>query len=152
MALATLSKRLKILTSEFELRCTASTIFLLSENALFKEAINTTAQPGRRGRLHAGGGGIFFVPAFVVLFRLRIKEAIATSLPLVLILALPGSAVHLALGHVDLATTASMAIGVIPMAYLGAKLDIHTRSIMVMLLYGVVMLVFAIYFFVCQLR
>lgn len=100
----------------------------------------------------ANGGGIFFVPAFVVLFRLRIKEAIATSLPLVLILALPGSAVQLALGHVDLATMATMAIGVVPMAFIGAKLDIHTRSKLVMLLYGVVMLVFAVYFFISQLR
>ena len=99
----------------------------------------------------ANGGGIFFVPAFVVFFRLRIKEAIATSLPLVLIIALPGSAVHLALGHVNLATMATMAIGVIPMAFVGAKLDIHTRSKLVMLLYGAVMFAFAVYFFISQL-
>jgi hypothetical protein len=36
MALATLSKRPKILTSVFEYRCTASTIVRTSENALFK--------------------------------------------------------------------------------------------------------------------
>ncbi|MBK5225754.1 MAG: hypothetical protein JJD96_04165 [Thermoleophilia bacterium] len=71
---------------------------------------------------------------------------------MVLILALPGSAVHLVLGHVDLATTAWMAIGVIPMAYLGARLDIHTRSKIVMLLYGVVMFAFAVCFFISQFK
>ncbi len=98
----------------------------------------------------ANGGGIFFVPAFVIFFGLRIKEAIATSLLIVLIISSPGAAIQLALGHVDLGVLASLAIGVIPMAYLGAKLDIRTRSKTVMLLYGLVMIGFSTYFFFSQ--
>ncbi len=99
----------------------------------------------------ANGGGIFFVPAFIALFGLKIKEAIATSLLVVLIIALPGAAVQASLGHVNLVVMLSLALGVIPMAYLGAKLDIKTKSKVVMLLYGITMVVFGIYFFANQL-
>ncbi len=99
----------------------------------------------------ANGGGIFFVPIFVMFFGLKIKDAIATSLLIVLIIALPGAAVHMALGHVNLAVMGWLALGVTPMAYLGAKLDIKTKSKVIMLLYGVVMVAFGIYFFLNQL-
>ena len=99
----------------------------------------------------ANGGGIFFVPAYVVFFRMKIKEAIATSLLTVIAMAIPGSIIHNHLGHIDLAISVSMGIGVIPMAYLGAKLDIKTRAKTIMILYGVVMAVFSIYFFLSQL-
>ncbi len=100
----------------------------------------------------ANGGGIFFVPAYVILFRMKIKEAIATSLLTVIVMALPGSIIHYHLGHINPATTASMAIGVIPMAYLGARLDIKTKSKTVMMLYGIVMAAFSVYFFISQMR
>jgi uncharacterized membrane protein YfcA len=100
----------------------------------------------------ANGGGIFLVPAYVIFFRMKIKEAIATSLLTVAVMALPGSIIHYHLGHINLTISASMAIGVIPMAYIGAKLDIETRPKTVMLLYGIVMVVFSVYFFIRQLR
>ena len=100
----------------------------------------------------ANGGGIFFVPAYVILFRIKIKEAIATSLLTVIAMALPGSIIHYHLGHIDLRISASMALGVIPMAYLGAKLDIKTKSKTIMILFGVVMVVFSTYFFINQIR
>lgn len=99
----------------------------------------------------ANGGGIFFVPAFVVIFRLPVKEAIATSLAVVAVMALPGTLVHFALGHVNVPVMLSMGIGIIPMAYLGARLDIRSRSKTILLLYGTVMSAFAVYFFVSQL-
>lgn len=100
----------------------------------------------------ANGGGIFFVPAYVILFRMKIKEAIATSLLAVIAMAIPGSVIHYNLGHIDPKISASMAIGVIPMAYIGAKLDIRTKSKTVMILYGIVMIIFSIYFFISQLK
>ncbi|TSA12807.1 MAG: sulfite exporter TauE/SafE family protein [Deltaproteobacteria bacterium] len=100
----------------------------------------------------ANGGGIFLVPAYVIFFRMKIKEAIATSLLTVIVMALPGSIIHYHLGHINLTISASMAIGVIPMAYIGAKLDIRTSSKTVMLLYGIVMVVFSVYFFISQLK
>ena len=92
------------------------------------------------------------MPAYVVFFRMKIKEAIATSLLTVIVMALPGSIIHYHLEHIDLTISAFMGIGVIPMAYLGAKLDIRTRSKTVMILYGIVMVAFSIYFFISQLK
>jgi uncharacterized membrane protein YfcA len=100
----------------------------------------------------ANGGGIFFVPAYVILFRMKIKEAIATSLLTVIVMAIPGSLIHNHLGHIDWMITLFMGIGVIPMAYLGAKLDMRTRSKNVTILYGIIMTIFSIYFFIQQIR
>jgi uncharacterized membrane protein YfcA len=99
----------------------------------------------------ANGGGIFFVPAYVVLFRMKIKEAIATSLLTVAVLSVPGSMIHYYLGHIDPATTAALGIGVAPMAYIGAKLDIKTKSKTIMLLFGILLVSFSVFFFISQL-
>jgi len=102
--------------------------------------------------LLANGGGIFLVPAYVIFFHLTIKEAIATSLLTVIVMSVPGSVIQYHLGHVDLRIMAFMAIGAIPLSYLGAKLDIRAKSKTVMLLYGVIMTTFAVYFFITQLE
>ncbi len=67
------------------------------------------------------------------------------------LVALPGSAIQLALGHVDLEIMALMAVGIVPMAYVGARLDIRARSRTLLLLYGLVMSGFAVYFFISQM-
>jgi uncharacterized membrane protein YfcA len=100
----------------------------------------------------ANGGGIFFVPAYVILFRMKIKEAIATSLLTVIVMAIPGSLIHNHFGHIDWTISLFMGIGVIPMAYLGARLDMRTRSKTVTILYGIIMTIFSVYFFIQQVR
>ena len=99
----------------------------------------------------ANGGGIFFVPAYVVFFRMKIKEAIATSLLTVAVMSIPGSMIHYHLGHIDLRTSVLMGIGVAPMAYIGARLDIKTKSKTIKLLFGILLLAFSVYFFISQL-
>jgi len=100
----------------------------------------------------ANGGGIFFVPAYVILFHMKIKEAIATSLLTVAVLSLPGSIIHYHLGHIDLAITASIGLGVIPMAYAGARLDMKTDSKTLVSLFGTFLIIFSVYFFISQLK
>jgi uncharacterized membrane protein YfcA len=100
----------------------------------------------------ANGGGIFFVPTYVVLFRMKIKEAIATSLLIVAVMSIPGSMIHYYLGHINLATTAFMGIGVAPLAYIGAKMDIKTKSKTIKLLFGILLITFSLYFFISELR
>ena len=100
----------------------------------------------------ANGGGIFLVPTYTLIFRMKIKEAIATSLPVVAVLALPGAVIHYSLGHIDLRIAAAMAVGVVPLAYVGAKLDIKTKSKTIMTLFGLLMLIFSVYFFINQLK
>lgn len=99
----------------------------------------------------ANGGGILFIPAFVILFGMRMKEAIATSLIIVSGMALPAIIIHHSLGHIDWSYSVAMGIGVAPMAYLGAKMDIRTSSKAIKLLFGLFLIVFSIYFFMNQL-
>ena len=99
----------------------------------------------------ANGGGIFFVPAYVVSFRMKMKEAIATSLLTVAVMSVPGMLIHYHLGHINLAISAAIAIGVAPLAYIGARMDIKTKSKTIKLLFGIFLITFSIYFLVSQL-
>ncbi|MDZ4180772.1 MAG: sulfite exporter TauE/SafE family protein [Coriobacteriia bacterium] len=68
------------------------------------------------------GGGFIIVPALMRLFGFPIKTAVGTSLVVVGLLAVPGSAIHFYFGHVDLMLAAALAVGVVPGAILGARL------------------------------
>ncbi len=74
------------------------------------------------------GGGIVMVPAFTTLLGMPLKRALGTSLVVILVLVVPGTAVHWALGHVDWAIFLVLVIGVVPGARLGAKLALGARE------------------------
>ena len=99
----------------------------------------------------ANGGGLFFVSAYVIFFGMKIKEAIATSLLTIAVLIIPSCIIHYQLGHIDFGVSAAMSIGVIPMAYAGAKLDLHTKSSTIKIFFGSVLVIFSIYFFISQM-
>jgi hypothetical protein len=99
----------------------------------------------------ANGGGLLLIPAYVLLFKMKIKEAIATSLVTVLVMFIPACIIHYQLGHIDLGISAAMAIGVVPMAYIGAKTNLETKSNTIQLLFGLMLIVFSVYFFISQL-
>lgn len=100
----------------------------------------------------ANGGGLFLIPAYVLLFQMKMKEAIATSLLTVAVMILPACIIHYNLGHIDLGVGAAMGIGVIPMAYVGAKMDLRTKSETIQLLFGLMLVIFSVYFFLSQLK
>jgi uncharacterized membrane protein YfcA len=99
----------------------------------------------------ANGGGFVLVPAFVLLFGANLREAAATSLPCVALLALPGTATHALLGHVDGWLSFQLSVGVIPATYLGARVSLWLRHVRLRTPFGALMLVFGIYFFVREL-
>jgi uncharacterized membrane protein YfcA len=82
---------------------------------------------------------------------MNIKEAIATSLLTVAVMSVPGMLIHYHLGHIDLEISAAIGIGVAPMAYIGAKMDIKTQSKTIKLLFGTLLITFSIYFLISQL-
>jgi uncharacterized protein len=114
--------------------------------------ISVSALIGIISGILANAGGIFFVPAYVILFKMRMKEAVATSLLTVAAMSIPGSLIHFSLGHIDLVAAAAIGIGVVPMAYLGAKVDILTESKTLRLLFGTLLIIFSVYFFINQLK
>jgi uncharacterized membrane protein YfcA len=102
--------------------------------------------------LLANGGGFLLVPAYVIIFGARMREAAATSLPCVALLAVPGTATHALLGHIDGWLTLELSIGVIPATYLGAQLSLRRRDISLRRPFGLFMLGFGLYFVIRELR
>ena len=54
------------------------------------------------------GGGIVMVPAFTAVLGMPLKRALGTSLVVIVVLAIPGTIVHWALGHIDWAIFAAL--------------------------------------------
>jgi len=92
------------------------------------------------------GGGILMVPAFSTWARLPLKDAIATSLAIVGILAIPGTITHALLGHIAWKYAIPLSIGVIPGARIGAHLTISSSDRTLRVTVGVALgLIAAIY-------
>lgn len=81
---------------------------------------------GLAAGLLANSGGFLLAPLFIGVLGLSIKPALGTSLAVASILAIPGSAVHLALGHLDLTVVVAFALGSIPLSSLGARVALRT--------------------------
>jgi uncharacterized membrane protein YfcA len=76
---------------------------------------------GLLGGLLANAGGFLLVPLYLAVLRMPIKPALAASLAVASVLAIPGTLVHAALGHVDWNVTAVFAAASIPLSRLGAR-------------------------------
>lgn len=111
------------------------------------QLILMAAAIGLPSGLLANGGGFLLVPAFVLLFGARVRQAAATSLPCVAALAIPGTITHALLGHIDWWLSAELTLGVIPATYLGAQVSIWLSRVRLRKPFGVAMFVFGIYFF-----
>jgi uncharacterized membrane protein YfcA len=96
--------------------------------------------------LLANGGGFLLVPAYLLLFRMEARQAAATSLVAVALLALPGTFVHWRLGHIDPVLALQLAAGVIPSTYLGARLGVELEGRQSRLLFGWFLLLFGLFF------
>lgn len=86
--------------------------------------------------LLANGGGFLLAPLFVVVLRLSIKQSFATSLAVASVLAIPGTIVHAALGHIDWAIVAVFGVTSIPLSYAGARVAMRTHPVRLERVYG----------------
>jgi uncharacterized membrane protein YfcA len=82
------------------------------------------------------GGGIIFVPIVTTLLGMPLKRALGTSLLVIATIAVPGTIVHTALGHIDWAIFAVLVVGVVPGAWIGARIALGTREHTLRLLVG----------------
>ena len=89
------------------------------------------------------GGGIVFVPFVTTLLGMPLKRALGTSLLLIAIIAVPGTIVHAALGHIDWGIAFVLVLGVIPGARIGASIALGTRERTLRLMVGSFLLVVA---------
>ncbi len=95
--------------------------------------------------LLANSGGVLFGPLFISVLRLPTKTAIACSMIVAAILAVPGLAVHVYLGHVDWTIVVALSVAAIPSSYLGARLALRLRDKTLLRVYGALLSLFGLY-------
>ncbi|MFP5319025.1 MAG: sulfite exporter TauE/SafE family protein [Acidimicrobiia bacterium] len=98
------------------------------------------------------GGGTVLLPAFLQLLRMPTKEAVATSLACVGILAVPSTVTHAALGTIDWRFALLLAAGVVPGARLGSALAIRTGERRLRLAVAAVLGLLAVVYGVSEVR
>jgi uncharacterized protein len=87
------------------------------------------------------GGGLVIVPMLVNLAGMPLKRALGTSLLTIVVLVIPGTIVHAALGHIDWAVFLVVTLGAMPGARIGATLALGTRERTLRVLVGSFLLV-----------
>jgi uncharacterized protein len=83
---------------------------------------------GLAAGLLANSGGFLLVPLYLAVLKLPIKTALSCSLAVACALAVPGTIVHAALGHIDWGVTAVFAMASIPLSSLGARTALRMRA------------------------
>jgi uncharacterized membrane protein YfcA len=97
------------------------------------------------------GGGIVMVPAFTLWIGMPLKRALGTSLVTIAVIAIPGTVVHWALGHIDWAIFASLAIGVVPGARIGSRIALGAGERALRIAVGAFLLAIAVLYGVREL-
>jgi uncharacterized membrane protein YfcA len=77
------------------------------------------ALTGVASGLLANSGGFLLAPLYVAVLRLPLKVSFACSLAVAAVLAVPGTIVHTALGHIDWSVVATFGAASVPFSYLG---------------------------------
>ncbi len=82
--------------------------------------VAATAGVGFMTGLLANGGGFLLMPLYLLVFGLRMRQAVGTSLLVVAALAVPNLITHASLGHVDWSVATLFAAGVLPTSMVGS--------------------------------
>jgi uncharacterized membrane protein YfcA len=91
---------------------------------------------GLASGLLGNSGGFLLAPLFATVLHMPLKRALGTSLTAAALLAVPGTIVHAALGHVDWHVTLVFAVASIPFSAFGARLALRTSAARLEVLYG----------------
>jgi uncharacterized protein len=97
------------------------------------------------------GGGLIMVPLMVGWLGMPLKRALGTSLLTIVALVIPGTLVHLVLGHIDWAIFLVVTLGAVPGARIGASLALGTRERALRLMVGSFLLLVALLYGAAEL-
>ena len=97
------------------------------------------------------GGGVVMVPCFIYLLKIPIKKSIGTSLIGITAIAIPGTIVHAFLHHISWPLFLFLIIGVIPGAYIGARITIRVGERLIFVLFGSALACFGVVFIVNEI-
>ena len=90
--------------------------------------------------LLANAGGFLLAPLYVRVLRLPLKTAFACSLVASAILAVPGTLVHVALGHVSWWIVLVFGLGSVPLSYAGARMAVRMNPKVLEPVFGIALL------------
>jgi uncharacterized membrane protein YfcA len=140
---------LMILTALFVLTLGLSFFFLKTEpaasgsnNIPFWKIATVAVFAGFLSGLLANSGGVLFGPLFIRFLKMPTKQALASSLLVAAGLAIPGTAAHWYLGHIDWHIVLLLSVSAIPFSYLGAKLAIRLHSLLLERIFGIMLVLF----------
>jgi uncharacterized membrane protein YfcA len=105
---------------------------------------------GLAAGLLANSGGFLLAPLYVAVLRLPVKQAFACSLAVSGVLAVPGTMVHAALGHIDWRVVLVFGAASVPLSYVGARVAIRADAVRLERIYGAVLLVLGVTLFVLR--
>ena len=98
------------------------------------------------------GGGLVMVPLLTAWLGMPLKRALGTSLAAIVVLVIPGTVVHAALGHIDWGIFLAVTLGSVPGARIGAGIALGTRERTLRRLVGTFLLAVATVYGVDVLR
>lgn len=102
--------------------------------------IGVAALTGVAAGLLANSGGFLLAPLYVTVLQRPLKTAFACSLAVAAVLAVPGTLVHAALGHIDWTVVAVFGAFSVPFSYLGARVALRVNTTRLERLYGAALL------------
>jgi uncharacterized membrane protein YfcA len=105
-----------------------------------KRMVLVASAVGLVSGLLANGGGFLLAPLFVIVLGLPIKRAFASSLMVAAALAVPGSAVHALLGHIDWTVVLVFGAASVPLSFVGARVALRTHAPALERLFGAMLL------------
>ena len=114
------------------------------QNRLFLVA--AAAGVGLFTGLLANGGGFLLVPLYLLVFGLRMRQAVGTSLVVIAVLSIPTLATHWALGHIDWTVAAAFGAGLLPGSVAGSQLAHRVAGPSLRHAFGWFLIVFGAFF------
>jgi uncharacterized membrane protein YfcA len=109
----------------------------MSDEQRHRRTVAVAVATGFVAGLLANSGGFLLAPLFITVLGLRVRSALGTSLVVAACLAVPGTLVHLALGHLDWTVVAVFGLGSIPLSGLGARVALRVDAHRLERAYGV---------------
>ena len=91
------------------------------------------------------------MPLYLLVFGLRMRQAVGTSLLVIAVLSIPTLITHWALGHIDWTVAAAFTAGLVPASFAGAHLSSHLAGGLQRRAFGVFLIGFGTLFTVYRL-
>jgi uncharacterized membrane protein YfcA len=101
--------------------------------------------------LLANGGGFLLMPLYLLVFGLRMRQAVGTSLLVIAVLSVPTLITHWALGHIDWAVAVAFTVGLVPASFVGAHLSSRLAGGVQRRAFGIFLIAFGASFTVYRL-